>query len=433
MAIARTLESWRRWVEPWYVPYALIGVAVAGVAPIFLPLWVDRAGSTTDVGLVMAIFGLGQLSAAAWGDLADRLRWHRVLFAGGALVAALAFAGLPFTQSVPTLVAVALVLGVGMAAANTVASLFVVEVYPQEEWDARIGWLQTFYNGGAVAGMLLAGALTSLPLQVGLLTAGALTVVAVLLGWATTRTPARPPAARTPGPQAIHHPQWSHYSPLRLMHYLNRRSLQQLEVVLRSPFALFLVLWLLCNLGPAALYALYPLFMQQVFGIPPGPSSFALGVSGAVAIALYAPTGLFVHRVGPTRVLQAGLGVRLGALVLLTGLGLVPIFGRDWLAILTFIGLDLAWVLLSVSGTVLVSRLSPVAEGEGMGIYNTVAAMASLLGAALGGWLADRAGYGVVLGMAVAGLAGALGLMLLLRAAPHAAQLPPADEQPGGA
>src|SRR5262249_4855826 len=148
--------------------------------------------STTTVGLVMAVFGLGQLSAAAWGDLADRFRWNRVLFAGGALVAALAFAGLPLAHTVPAIVGVGLVLGLGMAAANTVATLFVVEVSPQAEWDGRVSWLQTFYNGGAVAGMLLAGALTGLPLQVGLLAAAALSGAAVLLGWASTRTPPRP-------------------------------------------------------------------------------------------------------------------------------------------------------------------------------------------------------------------------------------------------
>src|SRR5690348_1090870 len=98
MAIARTLERWRRWVAPWYAAYALIGLAVAGVAPILLPLWVDGVASTTAVGLIMAVFGLGQLSAAAWGGLADRFRWHRILFAGGALVAALAFAGLPLAH-----------------------------------------------------------------------------------------------------------------------------------------------------------------------------------------------------------------------------------------------------------------------------------------------------------------------------------------------
>jgi hypothetical protein len=44
------LTSWRQWVEPWYLAYALLGATIAGLAPILLPLTVSRIGKAADVG-----------------------------------------------------------------------------------------------------------------------------------------------------------------------------------------------------------------------------------------------------------------------------------------------------------------------------------------------------------------------------------------------
>jgi DHA1 family tetracycline resistance protein-like MFS transporter len=416
-AIARLLPGARRWVEPWYLAYALLGTTIGGIAPILLPLAVGDRSGATDIGLVMSALGLGELTAAVWGGLADRWRGHRLLFAAGALAAALGFAGFPFVTGTAAWVGLGLAIGVGTAATNTIANLFVVEVHPKEEWDHRIGWLQTAYNAGLVGGLLLAGGLSALPRQVGLLTAAGLTGLALVLGWATTR-PGDSPVPRPVQVRPAHSPTWMHLAPYRLLHALQPRTLARLGPALVSPFALFLAVWFLCNLGPSALYALYPVLMQQVFGIPPGPSAFALALSAGVGIALYSLAGVLVHRVGDLRVLQAGLAVRLGAVGALLGLGVATFPERAWLGIVAFVVLDLAWSLLSVSGTVLASRLAALAEGEAMGLYNTAAALASLLGAALGGWVADQAGYNGVWWLGIAGVAVALGLTAPLRPTP---------------
>jgi hypothetical protein len=56
-------QHWRRWVEPWYVVYALLGIAMNGVAPLLLPLAVSRVGNAAEIGLVMAALSLGGLTA----------------------------------------------------------------------------------------------------------------------------------------------------------------------------------------------------------------------------------------------------------------------------------------------------------------------------------------------------------------------------------
>ena len=41
-----------------------------------------------------------------------------------------------------------LLAGAGTSAVATMASLFIVEFDPQNEWEPRLGWLQTFNGGG---------------------------------------------------------------------------------------------------------------------------------------------------------------------------------------------------------------------------------------------------------------------------------------------
>ena len=82
--------------------------------------------------------------------------------------------------------------------------------------------------------------------------------------------------------------EWTHSSPQRLIHYPTRKSLRRLAARLRSPLGLFMLVWLVSNVGPNAVFALYPLVMQHVFGIAPGPASLALAVVTGLALGGWA-------------------------------------------------------------------------------------------------------------------------------------------------
>jgi predicted MFS family arabinose efflux permease len=446
-AVGQALARWQKAVEPWYVAYTLVGLATGGIAPILMPLVVSRAGDVSnadDVGVVMACVGLGGLTAALWGELADRLRWHRLLFGGGGIAGALALAAFGTTGSVPVWIGLALLLGTGTAAANTVASLFVVEAHPQAEWDSRIGWLQTFYNAGIVAGLVVAGSLTQLPLEIALTVGAGALVLSGLVGWALTRNPPRPgtapsDAAPTPAHRRaalghlhphVPHVEWLHLTPLRLIHPVRRTTLARLLTAPRSPFGLFLLIWVISNLGINAIFTLYPLVVEGIYGVQAGPASFALAAATGVGLALYSPSSLLTHRIGGVRVLQLAMGVRLVTFVILIVLAGAAFAGREAMVLVAFAVVQLAFPALSVSSTLLTSELSPVGEGEGMGLYTAVAAFAGLGGAVLGGWVAANTGYATTLWLAVATLIAALVLTLFLRAAPTAAP-PVAPPTPG--
>jgi DHA1 family tetracycline resistance protein-like MFS transporter len=411
----RSTTSWRNWIEPWYLAYALLGVTVAGLVPILLPLAVSQSGNAADVGLVMAVLSLGGLMSPLWGGLADRYRAHRWLLVGGVAFTAIGLAFFPFTTSVAAWLGLALLQGASAAAAATVANLFVVENHPKAEWDERIGWLQTFYGGGQVAGLLLAGLLSQLDLRVGLLVAAGLVAAAVIPGWFKTRVPPQPlkdkPTLRHPA----RHSEGTIVSPQRLFHYLSRNSLRQLTSTLRSPFGAFIGAWLLAFAGSATVFSLYPVLMQAVFGITPGLSSIGFAVAAGLGLALYSPAGNWSDRFGSTRVLRLGFGIRVLAFGAIFGLGVAHGSSAGWPALLGFTFVVLSWSLLSVSGTALAADLSSLGEGEGLGIFNAATAVAGTLGAALGGWVAGQWGYAAVSIMATVGVALGLALTLAIR------------------
>ncbi len=122
--------------------------------PLLLPL---SAGGSMHAGTIVGVMNLAGLTAPFWGHLADRRRLHRQILLAGMLAALVALLLMPADLGLPLKSVLAAILGLGFGAANTVANMFIVEVRPPEEWDARIGALQAFSGLGQVAGLLLAG------------------------------------------------------------------------------------------------------------------------------------------------------------------------------------------------------------------------------------------------------------------------------------
>ena len=408
-------QTWRRRAEPWYVAYGLLGAALGGLVPILIPLTVGRVGDVLDVGLVMAAFHLGELAAPLWGGLADRYGGQRGLATGGLLVTAIALAAFPWTTTPAGWIGLAVLGGLGGVTATTLAPLFVVHVYPPEEWDERLSWLHAFYDGGGVAGLLLAGGLSQTHVRGGLLTAAGLTATAAILAWLTIRAPLGPSTPRAERLRPARHGDVALASLRGHGHQPTLDTLRQLLPALWSPFHRFLMVWLLALIGSSALFALYPILMQEVFAIPPALSSLTYAVAGGLRLLVYPLAGHWSMRFGQLRVLRVALGVRLLAFGSLFALAMMPLDGQRWLALPIVTVVVLAWPLLSVSSTALTAHLSPVGEGEGMGIFKAVSALAGVIGAALAGALAARWGYGTSLGLAVAGVALALLLSTQIR------------------
>ncbi len=396
-------------MEGWYRGYALQGVVVLGTAPILLPLLVEDAASATEAGLVVAALYLGKMSAPIWGSLADRTGRHGLLFLGGIAIVAAAL-----TRGVGFWMPLALLLGVGAAAGATLTGILIVEHKPREEWDARIGWLQTFYGVGWMIGLGLASWLNADP-RTGLLISAGLLLPAVAVGRIGL------PAGRTRA--ASHTSILAHAGHLHVpradevlghFHRASLGAIQHLSRNIRGDYGLYLTGWFFASFGAGAVFGLYPLLMDRAYGIDAGPSAIYFAIAVGAGIFLYAPAGALSERLGNLLVLTLGQGVTVVATAGLALLALLELSAASWLAPALFFLLPTAWSLRIVAGTGLAVHLATFPKGQALGLFNGATALANVLGAVAAGCFADTLGYESIPVLAAAAtLIGALYLIPL--------------------
>lgn len=417
-----------RWIEPWYGAYAILGAMASGLAVISIPLVVTTSGgSATEIGTTIAAQNIGALFAPLWGIIVDRTRAYRAVFFTGFILIGFGFLGLSILHGVCAWIGSAFLLGLGTGASNTVASLFVVEFTPKEEWGQRISWLQTFNASGSVLGMALAGLLAP---RLGTMLAAFLVIPAIALG--NRGLPV--PGGRFHIPRlGLHSSEITHLlhcaganatSVVAHLRCPRRGEITAIRSALTSGFGFFLLSWFLFSLAVASFSSLYPVLMVKSFDVSVPQSSLLMSITTAISIPLYILAGRLVSRRGPARILGIGIG---GRMIGLAGLAVVA-FMRVPTAIVPVIILfglyQGIWPLLSVSSNDLAAELAielaPFGEGAAMGLFNAVAAIASAFGAIVGGKIADIFGYRAVSLFATVGallaLACVVGLMRGLRA-----------------
>ena len=379
------------WIEPWFLAYACLGVVQGGMLPLLLPL---SAGGSTHAGTIVGVMNLAGLTAPFWGHLADRRRLHRQVLLAGMLLVLAPLLLMPAVLGLPLKAALAGVLGLGFAAANTVSNMFIVEVRPKEEWDARIGALQALGGLGQVSGLLLAGFIGGrYALAFGV--AAGLVAAAVPIAWMTLRG-IQVPVART---TATAHPalggeSWAS-APQRLFHVLSWRGLVTLLHEMEMPFARLLGVWFIAFVAISAVLTMFPLSLIQVFGVSVRLPATTYAFAAAVSLLLYPLAASAAKKHGARRVLRAGFIIRTVAIAILT-VAFLSQAGNVPLALAGFVIIVMAWPLLGVSGTALAAELAPGEKGEALGLFNASSSLAGAIGAFLGGWAAEGFGYGAV-------------------------------------
>jgi predicted MFS family arabinose efflux permease len=403
-----------RWVETWYLSYAILGCTMGGMFPILMPLLaLKHFNSACHVGLLMAAFNLGGFIAPLWGKIADRYGIHRELLISSLIMTAITLTAFAFTNTFTVWLGLALIQGVSVFLAITLGNLFIVEIHPKIEWDQRIGWLQTFNSGGQVGGMLLAAALSRIDLSAGLLVAASLIALAVLPGFLTPRVSHEVIAYRPAVGSLNHHIQSNQNASYLQFSQVKLNISKHLHSVRHTPFVRIMEIWFLCVAGVSAIYTLYPVMMQEEFGVGRDRIALSFALAMGLSVFLYAQAGRLAHRFGPVRILKSFLGARLAALLLLFLLVMHVFGGAVHLILLTFVLVVLCWPFIVVSATALTADATPFDEGEGMGIFCAVLSSACLSGSALGGWLATQWGYQATVAMAVS--TEALALLLICR------------------
>ncbi|MCB2190902.1 MAG: MFS transporter [Deltaproteobacteria bacterium] len=413
------LAGIKAYTDKWYQGYAFQGMAVLGVAPILIPIIVAKLGSNSDAGAVVAAFYLGQLTAPLWGHLTDKGGLYRAIYSLGYVLLAVGMGAFAFTHDLAFWLGLAFVQGAGSAATNTVAAMFIVEFKPKQEWEPRIGWMQTFYGTGQALGLGLAAAAQLAPLW-GMGLAAALMVPGYILG----RRGLPPDKARHKVDKVILKPHSIRparhaYSQLHRSRAISLAGIKNLAKEWKGPFGLYILSWLLGMLGTWMVYNLYPLLMKDLYGVDAGMSSLTYAIAATLGVFAYAPSGMLAEKIGDGPVLVIGILMTLVSMVGMALLAYVNTGYNWWLSQAVFISMPIAWSPLIVAGTAYTAQLATMPEGNALGIFNSSTAVGSVLGALAAGWLSDAWGYGVVMigatALTVASLAVLVWLLLQRR------------------
>ncbi|MFN2342930.1 MAG: MFS transporter [Desulfonatronovibrio sp.] len=384
--------------EPWYWGYLFQGCVILGIAPILLPIIVAQGQGPGYVGLVVAMFYVGQVISPLIGKLADRTRQFGLIFLGSFALLALGLIGFVLTTNIFLWCIFAFIQGAGAGAGNTTAYSYIVEFRPESEWDARLGWLQTFYGTGQAAGLLIAAAIQS-QASLGLWACALLMIPGVLLARIGLPRISRQESNRTT--TATHNvPAMTHArtpaSILRHYEHLSWKKLKGLSAQWWSFFGLFMLSWFLLMLGTWMIYNLYPLLMKNAFNIPAGLSSLYYGIAATIGIFFYAPCGSWAVKYGSSKVVLMGI---IATLISISGMAVLLLFGQNiqaWLVPPVFILLPVAWSPMIVAGTALTGKLCSGSQGSAMGLFNAATAVASVSAALIAGGLAQKLGYGAI-------------------------------------
>jgi MFS family permease len=356
----------------------------------------DISGSAAAIGLVslgatlpMLVLGL------VGGVVADRVAKRRILLATQSLigVAALLYAALVLSGVVRIwqLVLVAALEGIAFAFNMPARQAFVAQLISRERLMNAVALHNAGANFARVSGPLLAGSLIALP-RVGpghvyLLIAA--TYAVVVLG--LLRVPQSGAPAGTTRP-----------APLRALG-------DGLAYIRGNPVVFTLLLLALAPMVLGMPYQqLMPVFARDVFGVGAAGLGLLLTASGIGALigslAIASITGF--RRRG---LLQMALGISFGLAV--AAFALSQSFAPA-LVILLVVGLSWAG-FQSLNSSLIISSTDPAYTGRVMSVYMlTFSAMD--LGVVLFGWLADRYGAPLTLGLGgllLAGIIAAVGAL----------------------
>ena len=275
-------------MRPRLVTPAFIGLGLAALAYFFadavliptLPVYVSGplGGGDVSVGIVVGAFSVSALLVRPWaGRLADR-RGRVVPMVTGAAVFVLSVAGYGFAPSIPTLVVLRVLTGVGEALFFVGAATAMSDLAPSERrGEAMSLFSLSLYVGIAVGS--LAGEWTA-----GLLGFGAASALAAAMGVAALVLAARVGDTRTPEPDA------SPPSP-QLIH----------RGAILPGVLLLAVVW-----GMAGFLAFVPLYARDL-GLP--GSSGLLFLFAAVVVAIRSLGARPPDRLGPRRATRAALAL----------------------------------------------------------------------------------------------------------------------------
>lgn len=362
------------------------------ILPVFAATLVGA--TPARIGLMEATFqALTVLGAFAWGRTSDQVGKRKAFIVLGMAGAGASLLGMAFSESFWALFAWRGIYGFMVAAFAAVGGALVADQSTPATIGDRMGLLRTVGGVGYVLG-LVGGVLLVLarPTPELFALAGVLAVVSALTCWAWIEEPSslldRGEVARL-------------LRNLRVPLLSVQRRLYTPTLVLSRPRLVgterrawaYLGAIGLSFVGTTAGFVLFPLYLVDELGLSTVWIFGLFILNAGLSAALYRPMGRWADRVG-YRPMQLGAIATRSAMYLV----LVLPFLSGLAAALVFLALaGISWAVLNVTGPAALFRSMRIREkGELIGLYTVSAGLGSLVGALLGGVVAEVAGYRVL-------------------------------------
>jgi MFS family permease len=415
--------------DKWYLSFLPHNMAGGSTSPL-IPLFVTEAlgGTVAQVGLISAISSLAAVpSNILWGNLSDAAKKRRafVLIGFGGMALSLFMMAISFNFSQYMIANV--VLGLLSTASAPVGTVLILESFKKEEWAKRLGDFSKIGGIGWVTGLLVGtiwlaaftgSADTPLAMRALFLLAAGLAVASMVLAYRWVPEPEEN-IDRHQLNGAVHHIPLFHIERAR---YMPQRVVQVLKISTHNmkpenfPSSLrrYYLYTLITFTGFLTFYVGFPIFLKQYAGMSSTQVFIIYMASSAVSALTYAQAGRWASRFGSKKV--QGLAV-LGRVFLFPSFFVVTMFDLPSGALLAAFCalhamLGFCWANISVSGSHIVSRVCRTeCRAESTGMYSAMQGVATIVGALLGGYIAQSLGYEVV--FVVASLFLVAGLVVL--------------------
>ncbi len=386
-------------MSPTTVIFVTVFIDLVGFGIIIplMPFYAEQFGaSALAVGLLSTSFSFMQfVFAPFWGRLSDRIGRRPIILLGlfGSFLSYLIF-GLATSLTVLFIARIC----AGIAGANiATAQAYIADVTTPENRAKGMGLVGAAFGLGFIFGPAIGGFLSQWGYQVPSFFASALSLANFAVAWFVL--PESRPAAVGPS-----------------------RSTSRLDVfraaLTRRHLPLLLCIYFLVISSFSSFEATFALFSGRRFGFNATTIGYIFAFVGIIlSLVQGALVGRVVRRVGEYRVVPPAI------LVLAAGLALVPVSRGMGVLLFAMALLSVGMGFNSPSITSLISRTSRADEQGGiLGLSQSVASLARIIGPAAGGYVYDR--YGMVTPYVGAALLMGVAFLLSLMAASRRAADP---------
>ena len=378
-----------------YGKTAILGFGFFGVSIIwsiynsYVPVFLEKDFllSATLVGFVMTFDNIAALVIQPWiGALSDRMRTRigrRMPFIiGGAPVAAIAFALIPFANVLPLFMLTIIVMLLAMAIFRTPVIALMPDITPSPLRSKANGVINLMGGIGAILAFFVGARLYDMGRPVPFITVAVVLVIAIAIVFWRIKEPREAP--EPPSAEA------GVLTNLRII--LAERDKSAILILL-AIFAWFV--------GYNTVETFFTLYGVNVLHIKESAASLTLGFLAVVFVMFAVPSGFIATRYGRKATILAGIAL-MG--VLLAVIRVLPVAAQMQVLFtlagfqitllhLMMMAAGLAWALININSLPMVVDIAPQDRlGTYTGLYYFFSTLAAILGPWLGGVLVDATG-----------------------------------------